>query len=272
MSPSAPPSGPSTAPRILCLHGGGTNASIFRFQLRSILSRSSPNFRFVFVEAPFISAAHPAVAEIFAEFAPFRRWLRWSADHPPIDDDEAAERIVDSCREAMREDDKLATGEWVGLLGFSQGAKMAASLLWAQQVIGMKEKPGKPLLDAKFKFGVLMAGRFPTVVLSTDLPHNPHTSPAGRLSMDPVQLPASDEGEHAVMIPTLHVHGLADPGLEQHRQMRELWFAKGTTKLVEWEGDHRLPVKPADVDRVLEKMYELAEDAGVEIMSRDLTL
>lgn len=54
--------------------------------------------------------------------------------------------------------------------------------------------------------------------------------------------------------------------------MREFWFVKGMMKLVEWEGDYRLFVKFVDVDRVLEKMYELVEDVGVEIMSRDLML
>ncbi|KAK0388134.1 hypothetical protein NLU13_4379 [Sarocladium strictum] len=268
MSSSTAPVGPSTAPRILCLHGGGTNASIFRFQLRAILSRSSPNFRFVFVEAPFISEPHPAVAEIFADYAPFRRWLRWESNHPEIDDNEAAEKIVEACREAMRADNEIASGEWVGVLGFSQGAKMVASLLWAQQVLGAREQDegARELLDARFKFGVLMAGRHPIVRLSPDLPENPHTSPAGRSSIDPTELPASNEGDHVVTTPTLHVHGLADPGLQQHREMKDLWFATGTTTLVEWDGDHRLPIKPADVDKVLEKIYELAENAGVRVV------
>jgi hypothetical protein len=265
MSPSAPPSGPADAPRILCLHGGGTNAAIFRFQLRSVLSRSSPNFRFVFVEAPFISEAHTAVAEIFADYAPFRRWLRYTPNHPEIDDDEAAGKIVESCRKAIEEDNEIATGEWVGVLGFSQGAKIAASLLWAQQVLEAKNDRAKPLLDVEFQFGVLMAGRYPVVRLSSDLPDSPYTSPAGQLSLEVPHLPESNTGEHTVKIPTLHVHGLADPGLEQHREMRDLWFAAGTSTLVEWDGDHRLPIKPADVDKVLEQIYALAENAGLGI-------
>ena len=42
-------------PRVLCLHGGGVNASIFRAQMRAFLTHPqlSTRFRFVFVEAPF---------------------------------------------------------------------------------------------------------------------------------------------------------------------------------------------------------------------------
>jgi predicted esterase len=262
MSHSAAPSGPASAPRILCLHGGGTNAAIFRFQLRTILTRSSPNFRFVFVEAPFISNAHTAVAEIFADFAPFRRWLRYETHHAEIDHDEAAAQIVDACRQAMREDDAIADGEWVAVLGFSQGAKIAASLLLAQEVLG------KPLLDAEFKFGVIMAGRCPPVSLSPEQPKSPHVAPAGQSSAELPNLPTSNEGEHVITVPTLHVHGLADPGHAQHQQMRDLWFAPDTARLLEWDGDHRLPVKIPDVDNVLEQIYQLSEDAGVSVVRK----
>lgn len=273
MPQNAAPAGPFSAPRILCLHGGGTNAAIFRFQLRAIISRSKENFRFVFVEAPFISPAHEAVAEVFADFAPFRRWLRFLKDHEEIEDDVAAAEIVKACRDAMEKDDKAGSkGEWVGLLGFSQGAKIAASLLWAQQIFGMRAKDGEKkdsLLNARFKFGVLMNGRYPIIKLSPDLPENPYIAPAGHLFSEEFELPTSNSGEHVCFIPTVHVHGLQDPGLQQHREMKNLWFAPGSARLVQWDGDHRLPIKPADVDEVLTKIYDLAESAGIDITRED---
>ena len=173
----------------------------------------------------------------------------------------------------MEEDDKAGgKGEWVGLMGFSQGAKIAASLLWAQQIFGMRAKDGgkkESLLDARFKFGVLMNGRYPIISLSPELPENPYIAQAGRLFPEEFALPPSNTGDHTCFIPTVHVHGLQDPGLQQHREMRNLWFAPRSAKLVQWDGDRRLPIKPADVDEVLAKIYDLAEEAGIDITRED---
>ena len=43
----------ASLPAILCLHGYGTNAAIFRYQLRHITQALTVIFRFIFVEAPF---------------------------------------------------------------------------------------------------------------------------------------------------------------------------------------------------------------------------
>lgn len=68
----------------------------------------------------------------------------------------------------MREDDKQgATGEWVGFLGFSQGAKMCASLLFRQQK--RIEKLGEHRAASDLRLAVLMAGRGPIVSLDPDL-------------------------------------------------------------------------------------------------------
>lgn len=257
---------PLSAPRILCLHGGGTNASVFRLQLRTIISRSSPSFRYVFVEAPFLCDAHPAIVDYFSDFAPFRRWTRWQPHHEEIPDDEAARLIVGACREAMEADGE-GTGEWVGVLGFSQGAKIAASLLWAQERLG-EQGQGQTLLDAKFRFGVLHAGRNPIISLSPLLPSNQYIAGAGSMLSGAPPLPADAKGDHAVSIPTVHVHGMNDSGLELHQVMLEKYFAPGSTRLIEWDGDHRLPIKPDDVDAVLDQIFAVAKEAGVKVEPR----
>ena len=47
---------------------------------------------------------------------------------------DTVDQVSSALTQAMRNDDRQgATGEWVALLGFSQGAKIAASILYAQQ-------------------------------------------------------------------------------------------------------------------------------------------
>ena len=55
-----------------------------------------------------------------------QRWLRFLPEkHAGVDDDTAMEEIEYSLRSTMQEDDaRGADGEWVGLVGFSQGATM----------------------------------------------------------------------------------------------------------------------------------------------------
>ena len=86
---------------------------------------------------------------------------------------------------------------------------------------------------------------------------------ADKTSLSFADWPAGNEGEHVIGLPTLHVHGLKDPGIERHRKLLELYCKRGTTRLVEWEGDHRLPIKSVDVDLVVAKVMEMAWETGV---------
>jgi hypothetical protein len=253
-------------PRIVCLHGGGTNARIFRAQCRVLRAHLAPFFRLVFADAPFPSRPGPDVESVYAEWGPFRSWL------PPAPgggltttvnaiDQDVVERIEQSLAAAMREDDDTgATGAWVGLLGFSQGAKMAASLLWRQQQQSqnrsrMKGWEGEadgddsprhqdhtprksPKMDCHF--AVLMAGRAPLVSLGPD------TRTLGLLQL-----------------PTIHVHGLRDAGISMHRDLLHRHCEKGSVSLVEWDGDHRVPIQTKDVGAVVVKILHVARATGV---------
>ncbi|KAH7120213.1 serine hydrolase FSH [Dactylonectria estremocensis] len=241
-------------PRILCLHGGGVNAAIFEVQCRAVIAQLRASFRLVFVEGPFLSAPHPSVVAVYGDHGPFRRWLRWLPEHPDIDAESAAAEIRYSCRRAM--DDDPGDGEWVGILGFSQGAKIAASVLWTQQQAGTEA-------ETDFKFGVLMAGRGPFVALDPGLNPPRHVVDAAQLSSAFADWPKTSAGPHALAIPTLHVHGTRDPGLELHRILRDKYCAPGTARLIEWDGGHRIPIKPHDVDALVQGILDLARDAGV---------
>ncbi|KAF3349539.1 Sorting nexin mvp-1 [Verticillium dahliae VDG2] len=148
-------------PRILCLHGGGVNADIFAAQARALIARLAPYFRLVFVDGPFLCAAHE---DIVAE--------------------------------------------------------------------GVAVPPG--VADASMR--------------STQFEG----------------LPEGITGDaHVLKLPTVHVHGLRDPGLEMHRVMMKSYCEEGTTRLVEWNGGHRVPIKQADVDAVVGEILSLGRELGL---------
>ncbi len=239
-------------PRILCLHGGGTNARIFRTQCRSLRAALSTDFRLIFADAPFFTGPGPDVESVYAEWGPFRSWMRpqqgpsgmrgWGQG--AVLDLGAVDAVLDA---AMREDDRLgASGPWVGLLGFSQGARLAGCLLLRQQQQQQEEKEANRLpwlLQSKqppvlpsYRFAVLMAGRGPLAVDSAD----------------PVLL----------RLPTVHVHGTLDAGLAMHRELLHCCCAEGSGRLVEWCGDHRVPIKTKDVALVVAAMRAVASESG----------
>ncbi|KAI3391252.1 hypothetical protein diail_7670, partial [Diaporthe ilicicola] len=217
--------------RILALHGGGTNSRIFKAQCRALeASLNDHGIRLVYAEAPFSSVPGPDVLSVYSKRGPFKAWLR-SPDvtTPKAQDLAAVERAI---LEAVRADDELGgTGAWIAVLGFSQGAKIAASLLLQQQ------RRRTHHFNFDFSFGVLLAGRGPLIDFCPDL--------------------ELEGQEMRLFIPSIHVHGYRDPGLSLHRKMLDQCCARGTTYLVNWDGDHRLPIKKGDVQKVVSAILEM---------------
>ncbi|KAF5230679.1 hypothetical protein FANTH_13748 [Fusarium anthophilum] len=243
-------------PRLLCLHGGGTNALIFHAQCRAIRARLDKTFRFVFINAPYFSHPGPDVESVYAEWIPFRSWKRpgYAFNNDPsqfsFTDDEEIEKIDECLAMGMRKDDEAGgRGPWVGLLGFSQGANMAASLLRRQQTWkqdGILRAPTSTVLEANFRFAVLMAGCGPLLWMRTDV--------------------TGDQLEHEkrddLHLPTLHVHGLRDERIARHRELIEFCRAD-TAGVLEWDGDHRIPIKSTDVAELVDSIIHTAKAAGV---------
>ena len=250
-------------PRILCLHGGGTNAQIFRLQCRILIRHLLSSFRLVFAEAPFSSEAGPDVLSVYKEHGPFRRWLRFLPHHPNIGARFVIEKIEDSLDDAQKEDDlKGATGEWVGLLGFSQGAKVCASLLLRQQICA--QKLGTHRSKTNYRFAVLLAGRGPLVAMEPELMMTPALADASEIGSSAVLDERSlREKEHILHLPTIHVHGLRDPGLGLHRLMLEQYCERDSIRLLEWDGDHRVPIRNKDVAAVAGQIFDVAKRTRV---------
>lgn len=240
-------------PRILCLHGGGVSAAIFRAQARALI-RHLPDFRLVFADAPYLSEPGPGVVPVYETWGPFRRWLRWKNHHPELDDSTAADTII-SGLEQCKEDDE-GVGPWVALLGFSQGAKIAASLLYEQQI--RREREG--YADTDYRFGVLLAGRGPLLSFSHHSVSPALMTPA-QLSMQEFDYPFPSP--HVLRIPTIHVHGLQDIGLPYHRKLAWQYCDPKTSTTIEWNGNHRVPIKRDDVTRVALEIYRTARKQGV---------
>ncbi|KAF2169683.1 hypothetical protein M409DRAFT_64731 [Zasmidium cellare ATCC 36951] len=242
-------------PRILCLHGGGVTAEVFRAQARSLI-KNLPDFRLVFADGPFFCNPGPGIVPVYQDCGPFRRWLRWLPEHPEIDDESAIEEVRYSIQTCKDEDE--GDGPWVGLMGFSQGAKLASSLLYEQQI--HVEKEGKAETD--YKFAVMLAGRSPIVSFS-DYTKHPACVRPGAVSEG---FHYEGESPHVLRIPTIHVHGLNDPGLHLHRKMLKQYHDPKTSTLLEWDGTHRVPIKKTDVEPICNEIYRVAREQGVKFV------
>jgi hypothetical protein len=211
---------------------------------------------------------------VYGDYAPFRRWLRWLPEHAEIDAESCIEEIGYAIRTAMEDDDREgATGEWVGLVGFSQGAKLSASLLLEQQAREDKARGerkqaiglgpiGVPGLN--WRFGLLLAGRAPLSNLNPQVQKSQALVSAADIS-EGFQFCKEVDEEAVLRKPTIHVHGMADAGLHLHRRMLNEYCEEGSTTLIEWDGAHRIAIKSKDVEPVVAAVYDVAEQAGVRV-------
>jgi len=256
-------------PRIMALHGGGTNATIFRMQCRMLERALSPNFRLVFAEAPFPAQPGPDVTQVYKDYGPFKAWLRIRPEDPIQAAGNVVHQVNNSLTQAQLEDDQRgATGELVGLIGFSQGAKLAASIIYSQQEVRRQENGNDDgVIWPNYRFALLLAGRGPLVWFYPDRPMPRGLVDAAQPTTSTSSLWDSEVeesiAEHALRVPTIHVHGLNDPGLKLHRQLLHRYCDPKTSTLIEWDGVHRVAIKNKDVNAVVEQVLAVARGVGV---------
>lgn len=211
---------PPLKPAILCLHGGGTSALIFKIQLRRVSWALHEHFRFIFVDAPFLSAAGPNVLPVFADCGPYYSWVA------PKDQDQAqAQKKV---REVIRKVIQENGGHFVGLLGFSQGTRLVAGLLADQQEgtsVGMPE----------WKFGLCICGSYPPLSLSVS--KRPPGQAEGAASEGKMWEPSE---EIVIDLPSVHVRGLLDKNLFRGRSLAK-YFSPQKRVEMEFQMGHNLP-------------------------------
>lgn len=210
---------------------------------------------------------------VYEKMGPYRRWLRWLPEHAEVADEDAIAEIEYSMRTAMEQDEMLGgRGEWVGLMGFSQGAKVSASLLYESQLRrekaardgvdgmygGWEEENVEGIASGKWQFAVCMAGRAPLVKFSKLSDASKTMVEAGGVSEG---FPFDERGKNKniLRLPTVHVHGLKDPGIHLHRKLLDDYCDKKYVKIVEWDGDHRIPIKSVDVQLVVDVTLQTAK-------------
>lgn len=136
-------------PAILCLHGSGTNETIFKIQTIRIQRLVGNEFEFVFANGPFESGPGPGVLPSFEGCGPYFRWTeqRGASETP----EETRTLLSRLAKEQILKDGR----GFVGVLGFSQGAKLATGLL-------LEEQFGKGIHWGEgLRFGVICNGVSP---------------------------------------------------------------------------------------------------------------
>lgn len=224
-------SGDSHLPRILCLHGGGTSQLIFSFQTRKLINALKSDFRLVFVDAPLDSGPGPGVVPIFETAGPFHRWLATN--------DAEEEQVRSTLQRELRKEDGAP---FVGVLGFSQGARIATGLL--------QEQEHTPAAAPHLFFGVLLNGVYPPVRQptnpSTVLPRYTGSAPG----------PWSPEHEACVHRPSVHVHGRSDEYVERSRLLARC-YDPSTAIVMEFDNGHHLPLVDDDNRKIAAEIVRI---------------
>ena len=231
-------------------------AKIFELQMRYFITSLSRDFRLVFADGPWPSEMHEDLKPVYSHMGPCYRWANWKLHHPPNNDCTAIGEIEDALTNAMDKDE--GEGEWVGLLGFSQGAALAFSILLENQLRLQRDPSATAFAGVNWGFGIIMAGRAPPFSLNPITQNSHHYNSVTKPSHGRDKASFSDPFPHRLRTPTLHVHGMRDGGLELHRDLVGCFASPIHTRLVEWDGAHRIPFRGVDVEKIAEAILEVA--------------
>ncbi|KGO72707.1 Serine hydrolase FSH [Penicillium italicum] len=229
--------------RILSLHGMGTNARIFAAQTAHFRDLLPPDYEFVFVDGTTVCDPAPEVAENFE--GPYLGWYR-----SPSTVSVAAAH--DTVRKVIEE-----KGPFDAVLGFSQGAAVAASILLHAQIAGQTPPfqaaifIGSPIpFSSSLDYGIDTRTYFGIAASSPSRPGALMQIP-DYLVTDPAYLKGDQSAEdvfyqmfHATVdpyrigIPTTHVYGLRD---QWRRHSMDLVQLCDRTTAVEHGEGHGVP-------------------------------
>ncbi|KAL1619940.1 hypothetical protein SLS56_009907 [Neofusicoccum ribis] len=223
-------------PKILCLHGGGANARIMEAQTARLGLIIRKHFDLVFLDAPIECEAGPGILPVFEGEEPFRRWH---------EDAHAAAKGTAHARQMERVRQLLLgairqQGPFVGVLGFSQGAKTAMQLLLLQEE--------RPQDVGGIKFGVFTCGTVPPEDLLFA-----QRGGEGEAEAE-TQRPAT------VRVPTLHVIGDADPWRLESEKLPEFCDA-ATRRVFPFKGGHHFPAIAAENQKMADLILEVYREA-----------
>ncbi|CAK3733238.1 Hypothetical predicted protein [Lecanosticta acicola] len=132
--------------RILCLHGAGTSAEIFKSQTSALRWKlDETEYKFDFLDAPHPWKPGPGVGPFF-DGPYYSWWTDWNEN--------GVKAAVDELLKYLKAQDE----PYDALMGFSQGCHLIAmAIMWHQ-----KDFPGEPL---PFKGAIFLCGGVPLYVL-----------------------------------------------------------------------------------------------------------
>lgn len=137
-------------PRILCLHGHGTSASIFKSQTAAFRSKLDSSYTFDFVDAPFTSAGAPGITAIYKT----QTYTWWPQATPEAI--RAAHRwVADYARKH---------GPYDAVCCFSQGCSLAATMALYHSIQQATE-PGTVEEPLPFRAAIFICGGVPLPAL-----------------------------------------------------------------------------------------------------------
>jgi hypothetical protein len=237
-------------PIILCLHGGGSTSTVFKIQTRRLIWSLGTQFRFVFVDGPHKGEPGFGMLPVFESCAPFYRWVtrKWKlgeGDTEATPEEEAG--LVDEVLDRVVEAE--AGGDWervVGLLGFSQGARLVGGLLLRQRVRDARVEGGTMEGKWRFKFGVMVGGPFPPIAMSEDV--------------------NAEQYELLRGIPTVHAWGKEDHVKSGCEEMRKACDSDVCFSM-QFTGGHHMPLKDVEAkdlcDLIMAAWYASGGSYGV---------
>ncbi|KKP03792.1 hypothetical protein THAR02_04122 [Trichoderma harzianum] len=250
--------------RFLCLHGHGTNSQILKAQLDPLLARLPSDWEFEFLDGEMNAEPAPGVESIFP--GPF---LCFHGE--PVPDD--VQRAVDLVKEVVLEE-----GPFDGVIGFSQGAAVAATVIAHETKLNPHQELFKVaiFLSATGPFD-LSAGRLRlsyegTVddikidrydaleggslvpddgtdwktdhrsigIIQEFQARRTHLSDLGQQSIDVLLRYHSSVHGVLINIPTVHVVGFKDDYADQGRDLAAICDPK-ISQVVTHDGGHQLP-------------------------------
>ncbi|KAI0801576.1 serine hydrolase FSH [Xylaria sp. FL0064] len=199
-------------PKILCLHGSGTSAAIFQIQAIRLSRILKPHFELVFIDGFYDTGPGPGVLPFFEGMEPYKRWLTDTVgqEERPWSD---LGRLVEVFNRQ---------GPFVGIMGFSQGAKAATHLIrWLEQ------------RGQQLDFAVLFGGTVPF-----------------RLKVGTEEWP--ELIKPTIITRSIHVVGDDDPWRSESEALMD-HYNEPTRTLIRFKGGHHMPVDP-DINEKLAKL------------------
>ncbi|KAF2502573.1 hypothetical protein BU16DRAFT_568751 [Lophium mytilinum] len=239
-------------PTILCFHGSGSNAMIFNVQLARLARLLRPTFDLVILDGPFVGASGPGILPFFEDCGPYTYWT-----HPARNGTTGSDKgtgiegvmlpeVADVIMKAVREVEAKG-GEVVGACGFSQGSRVVAGLLKAQEEVERRGKGGGEAvggLKTRLRFGVSFMGSYPPPLVPAEL----QTKKDGN---------ADVVGEERIKTPTLHVVGENDKWNYVGKKMVDECFDASTAKIISVETEHHMPISVEENEMVKEEIMRL---------------